>query len=79
MNIVSYPRDLSPYGVYDMAGLVQEFCDSAYGQNQQIKVLKGGSFEAYHPWQCRTHHKEGMYMYAVKLSVGFRLARSLPR
>lgn len=53
----SFPGDVSPYGVYDMAGNVREWVDGWYGAYPgntvsythyagPYRVLRGGSFEA---------------------------------
>ncbi|MBI5192686.1 MAG: SUMF1/EgtB/PvdO family nonheme iron enzyme [Nitrospirae bacterium] len=52
----SYPKDISPYGVYDMAGNVREWVDGRYdiypGNNVDpqhysgaYRILRGGSYE----------------------------------
>ena len=76
--IGSYPGDVSPYGVYDMAGNVREWVDGwyeAYPGNTQpdsyyfgpYRVLRGGSYET-------TLHRYGRAAsrYAVTSTIATR-------
>ena len=40
-RVGSHRTDRSPYGVYDMAGLVREYCNSAFDSDDALRVVKG--------------------------------------
>jgi hypothetical protein len=43
-DVASHPRDISPYGVYDMTGNAQEWTLSS-GEAQGIRIVHGGGIE----------------------------------
>ena len=77
-EIGQYQKDLSPYGVWDMAGLVHEFCDSLFIQGQsELKVLKGSSFQSQGNANARASHRMSVATDQAVLNAGFRLVQDL--
>lgn len=77
-EVACYPKDRSPYGLWDMAGLVHEFCDSQFIQGQpELKVLKGSSFQSQGNASARASHRMSVTMNQAMLNAGFRLVQTL--
>ncbi len=77
-RVGSFPADVSPYGCFDMAGLVREYCDSPYGGDDALRVLKGGSFSTTSDIGCRVTHRLAVRRHAPSLENGFRVVREPP-
>jgi eukaryotic-like serine/threonine-protein kinase len=77
-NVAQNQRDVSPYGVWDMAGLVHEFCDGPFIQGQEdLRILKGGSFHSQGSSQSRASHRMSVPKSYAILNAGFRLVKEL--
>jgi formylglycine-generating enzyme required for sulfatase activity len=70
----------SPYGVYDMAGNVSEWCEDAFqpyqgGANLDLKVVKGGGWRSQPEW-CTTFWRAGEDPDTTDNLIGFRTVAS---
>jgi formylglycine-generating enzyme required for sulfatase activity len=75
--VTRYPSGVSPYGVYDMAGNVWEWCASWYGEKHDKRVIRGGSW-LYDPGHLRTSTRDGLAADLRLNDIGFRLAQDAP-
>lgn len=79
-NKVSYAVfDLTPYGLYDMAGNVREWCLDTSGENSQQALIAGGSFLGKHP-VCFQIGYHAMYSKEITgADIGFRVMASIQK
>lgn len=77
-RVGSFPSDISAYGVIDMAGLVSEYCDSPFGRDPALRVVKGGNFRSTSDIGCRVTHREATPQNLPNLAHGFRVVRDPP-
>ncbi len=68
----SNPRDASPYGVCDMAGLAREWCLDYTQQKLGERLVRGGSWYDGEIF-CRAASRSGMRQDFVRTYVGFRV------
>jgi formylglycine-generating enzyme required for sulfatase activity len=71
----TFRADESPYGVRDLAGSVEEWCDGDWLDN--VKIVRGGHYAAADPGSFRSATRTGAA--APELRRGFRLVRELER
>ncbi|MFK7990869.1 MAG: bifunctional serine/threonine-protein kinase/formylglycine-generating enzyme family protein [Sandaracinaceae bacterium] len=93
VGVDAMPTDVSPYGVFGMAGNVREWCAEAVGEPRararldsgtraldadELRVAAGGSYRQ--PLDaCQVTSRVGLRPEAGYPDVGFRLVRPLPR
>ena len=77
-RVGQFPTDCSPYGIFDCAGLVSEYCDSPFAADPALRVLKGGSFATTTDVGCRVTHREAAARDTPDLRCGFRVVRDPP-
>ncbi len=75
-RVGSFPGDISPYGIIDMAGLVGEYCDSPFGGDASLRVVKGGSYNTPNDTGCRVTGRLAVVPNVPALDRGFRLVRT---
>ena len=74
-RVGSFGTDRSPYGVFDMAGLVREYCNSTFDADESLRVVRGGSYLSQGGPACRTTHRQAVLRDVPTLDHGFRLVR----
>jgi formylglycine-generating enzyme required for sulfatase activity len=77
-RVGSFAADCSPYAIFDMAGLVSEYCDSAFDADESLRVVKGGNFQSTGELVCRLTHRRSCPRDVPNLHQGFRIIRDLP-
>ena len=73
-----FPADCSPYAIFDLAGLVSEYCNSPFDADDALRVVKGGNYESSGELACRLTHRRSTPRNTPNLHHGFRLVRDLP-
>ncbi len=71
----SYPTDISPYGIYDMAGLVSEYTFDADNPDNNYTVVKGGAYDKTSPFECRASYRVVVPRNVPSMNRGFRVVR----
>ncbi|MCE1249089.1 MAG: SUMF1/EgtB/PvdO family nonheme iron enzyme [Firmicutes bacterium] len=88
MPVGSFPEDISPFGIFDMAGNVQEWCSDWYSDNYltsmpdrnpsgpdsgEDRVIRGGSY--FHPLSgCTIIERHDNFPRGNDTYIGFRCA-----
>ncbi len=72
----SYPRDVSPYGVQDLAGGVMEWCAAEGDPDPVVVRVRGGAWNR-EGRDCSLVEGRAMPPWTTGPAIGFRLAMSL--
>ena len=77
-RVGSFPSDVSPYGLYDVAGLISEYVDSPFGVDDAVRVCKGGDYATQSDVACRVTHRKAVLRHTPSLRRGFRIVKEPP-
>ena len=77
--IWAFPRGVSPYGCYDMAGNVFEWCSSTYSSNcdDNHRMVRGGAFASNYEYCVRCAYRNHWPPDYHHHWLGFRVAKDV--
>lgn len=74
--VTTYSNGVSPFGCYDMAGNVWEWCASLCDQDKSRRVIRGGSCFS-RPENLRSSYRNWILAHDRDYSIGFRLVQDI--
>lgn len=77
-GVGAFAKDESPYGVRDMAGSLNTWCEDWYDEKDNMKSIRGGSWNSPDVAYFRVAGRSGSTGMNVHWATGFRLVR-VPR
>jgi len=77
-SVLKYKKGVSPFGCFDMAGNVWEWCASGFDQYPNQRVLRGGAWHNLPGTLLRSSNRTGSNTGNRSNNIGFRLAQDTP-
>ena len=74
--VILYPNGVSPYGCYDMAGNVCEWCADWYHDTRDLRVGRGGSWDDYPDFLLVSYRAKAVASFRDS-NIGFRLTQDI--
>ena len=63
--------------LFDVAGLVREYCNSPFARDTDTRVVRGGSYLTANELGCRVTYRQSVQRHIPSLEHGFRVVRDV--